>query len=144
MTALTRIALGVLTAASVASVACHGERDEEVRAEAGRVAEAVRKLREAPNAEKAPLRKALEATVCTEADTCGLRKSCAEAYVMQERALEGVSAVRHATSGASAAEPVASSAAALLSEVTAGLERAKTLAKGCADQEAALRRKYSL
>lgn len=104
----------------------------------------MRKLREAGNAEKAPLRKALEATACTADDTCGLKKSCAEAYALQERALEGLSAVRHATSGASGAEPVPSAAAALLRDVTANLERAKTLAKGCADLEGTLRRKYSL
>jgi len=115
-----------------------------LRAEAGRVAEAVRKLREAPNPEKAPLRKALEATVCTADDTCGLKKSCAGAYALQERALDGLAAVRHATSGASAAEPLPSSAAVLLSEVTASLERAKAQAKGCADLEGTVRRKYSL
>jgi hypothetical protein len=115
-----------------------------LRAEAGRVAEAVRKLREAPNPEKAPLRKALEATACTADDICGLKKSCADAYALQEHALEGLSAVRHATTGAPAAEPVPSAAAALLSEVTASLERAKTLAKTCADREGEMRRKYSL
>jgi hypothetical protein len=104
----------------------------------------VRKLRETPNPEKAPLRKALEATACTADDTCGLKKSCGEAYALQERALDGLAAVRHATAGASAAEPVPSAAAALLSEVTEKLEHAKTLSKTCADQEGAMRRKYAL
>jgi hypothetical protein len=126
------------------SVACHGEREEALRAEAGRVAEAVRKLREAPNPEKAPLRRALEAISCTADDTCGLKKSCSDAYALQERALDGLGAVRHATAGASAAEPVPNPAVTLLSEVTAGLERAKERAKECADLEGTVRRKYSL
>lgn len=138
---LTRVALGVST---IVSVACHGERRQELRAEAGRISEAVRKVREASNPEKAPLRKALEATACSADDTCSLKKSCANAYGLQERALDGLSAVKRATTGASAAEPVPSSAATLLSEVTAELERAKTLAKSCADLEGELRRKYSL
>jgi hypothetical protein len=141
LTSLARAALGLLAAATAA---CHGEREEALRAEAGRVAEAVRKLREAPNPAKPPLRKALDATSCTTEDTCGLKKSCANAYALQERALEGLAAVRHATTGASAAEPVPSAAAALLSDVTANLERAKTLSKDCADLEGAVRRKYSL
>jgi len=104
----------------------------------------VRKLREASNPEKPPLRKALEATACTVDDTCGLKKSCTEAYALQERALEGLSAVRHATAGTSVAEPVPSAAAALLTNVEATLERAKTQAKECADLEGVVRRKYSL
>jgi hypothetical protein len=132
------------TLAVVFALSCRGERDQELRAEAGRIAEAVRRLREAANPEKPPLRKALEATACTADDTCELKNSCAEAYALQERALEGISAVRRATTGASATEPVPNAAALLLSDVTTNLERSKTLAKSCADSEGAMRRKYGL
>jgi hypothetical protein len=129
---------------AAAPVSCRTESTEARRAEAGRVAEATRKVREAPNRERAPLLKALEATACLTDDVCALKKRCADAYELQERALEGISAVRRATTGASAAEPVPSGATELLSNVTADLERAKTLAKECADMEGAVRRRYSL
>jgi len=126
------------------SVGCRGEKDEARRAEAGRITEAVRKLREAPNRAKEPFLLALRSTSCATDDGCELKKTCTDAYLLEQQALDGISAVRRETTGGAPAEPVPSAAAALLSRVTLDLERAKTLAKNCADLEGAARRKYSL
>ena len=130
--------------AALAAAGCHGERDEARRADVARVGEAVRKLREAPNAEKDPLLKALRGIPCSNGDACDLRRTCVDAYALEERALDSLKTVRRATASASEAEPVPSAAATLLSEASRDLERAKDMATACADQEGALRRKYSL
>lgn len=126
------------------SVACRGESEQARRADVARVAEAVRKLRDAPNPAKEPLLKALQSTPCSADDACGLRQTCSDAYSLQARTMEGLSAVRHATTHASEAEPVPSGAAALLSEVVTNLQKAKIAAQNCADREGELRRKYRL
>lgn len=126
------------------SAACRGEADQAKRSDVARMAEAVRKLREAPNHGRAPLLQALKHTECSAGDACALKQACTEAYALQEHALAGISAVHRETVGGAPAEPVPSAAAALLTEVTADLEKAKELAQSCADLEGSMRRKYSL
>ncbi len=128
--------------ACASTVACHRESDEARRSEVARVAEAARKLREAPNPAKDPLLKALKSTACTADDACGLKETCSAAYSLQARAMDGLAAVRRAATHTT--EPVPSGAAALLSEVETDLQRAKVEAQHCSDREGELRRKYRL
>ncbi|HVU05677.1 MAG TPA: hypothetical protein VHE30_28205 [Polyangiaceae bacterium] len=128
-------------ALSLLASACHGERDQAVRSEAGRVAEAVRKLREADGAAKRPLLVALEHETCTAEDVCALRKTCADAYTLQVTALESVAAVRHANEDG---KPLPPEAMALLAEASAKLEASNAATKTCADVEGAARRKHGL
>jgi hypothetical protein len=130
-----------LVALSVVAVACHGERDQAIRGEAGKVAEAVRKLREADGAAKRPLLVALQHEACTTEDVCTLRKTCDDAYTLQVTALESVSAVRHANQDG---KDLPADAVTLLGEASAKLAASNSATKTCADAEGELRRKYRL
>lgn len=134
-------ALYVAVGAMTGVVACHGEAAEGRRAEAGRIAEAVRALRAAAPEEKRPLLKSLGETLCSAEDLCALRKTCEEAYELELSANDGIAAVRHS---AQADDPVPKEAAALLGQVEGILRRAVELTKTCADREAETRRRYSL
>jgi hypothetical protein len=121
-------------------VACHGEAAEARRAEAARIAEAVRALRAAPEDEKRLLLKSLGETRCSAEDLCALRKSCEDAYALELSATDGIAAVRHAVR---AADPVPKEATVLLAQSEGELRRAVELTSTCADREAETRRRYS-
>jgi hypothetical protein len=127
-------------AVTLVSVACHGEAVEARRAEAGRIAEAVRVLRVAAPEEKRPLLKSLGEIRCSAEDLCALRKSCQDAYALELSATDGIAAVRHAVREP---DPVPTEAAALLAQSEGELRRAVDLTKACADSEAETRRRYS-
>lgn len=129
------------TAALGAAPACHGEKDESRRAEAGRIAEAVRVLREAPNDGKRPLLKSLREVVCSADDLCELKRSCADAYELELTAFDGISAVRRTVRGT---DPIPPEAAPLLMKSESNLKRAADLTRACAESEGATRRRYSL
>jgi len=130
----------VTSIAALVSVACHGEADEARRADVGRVSEAVRKLREAPNEAKRPLLLALQQTPCAADDAVTLRKSCSDAYEPLLAALDDIGAVRFAMqSGASKAVDVT-----LLQRSESRLKEAEMLTKACADLEGAMKRRYSI
>jgi hypothetical protein len=131
----------VTSLTAIVFVACHGEADEARRADVARVSEAVRKLREAPNDAKRPLLLALQQTPCTGDDACTLRKSCSDAYDREVSAVEGIAAVRHATQSTG---PVPPEATELLARSASEMKRAVLLTKGCADLEAATKRRYSI
>ena len=130
----------VITALSVLS-ACHGESVEARRSEAGHIAEAVRVLRAASSTDRRPLLKALEDARCTGVDLCDLKKTCVEAYSLEQSALDGLSAVRHSVEGT---DPVPTEATALLARSESDLRRAAELGRACADREGEARRRYSL
>jgi hypothetical protein len=117
------------------------EKDQDARSEAGRVAHQVKTLRDADNAQKAVLLKALDGTPCTVKDVCAVKTTCSEAYALQETALAALSAVRHSIQGIA---PGMEQQKSLLAQAEAALGRAKDLAAKCADAEAALRRHYKL
>jgi hypothetical protein len=146
---LTRpsVSTRALLLTAVMAAACRNgsaptEKDEAARGEAGRVAHQVKTLRDADNAQKPVLLKALEGTPCTIEDVCAVKKTCSEAYALQETALAALSTVRHSVQGL--APGMEQQQASLLSQAEAALGRAKDLAAKCADAEAALRRHYRL
>ena len=112
---------------------------EARRGEAAGVARSVEALRQAPNAEKAPFLKALKAAPCAAEDVCALKKACVDAYVLEQAALDAVSAVRARTRTADALN---SDAVELLANAERDLGRSRELTKACADLEGAARRKY--
>jgi len=77
-------------------IGCSGARDQQRRAEAGRLGRAIDVLREAPNSDKRPLLRALESEPCTAPDLCTLKQTCVEAYTRHLHALDGVQASRRA------------------------------------------------
>jgi hypothetical protein len=126
---------------SCAFTACRTENDEVGRAEAGQVAHQVELLRNAPNAEKPPFRKALDQLACTRPDICKLRRTCSDAYALQEQAFAAIASVQSAVAGPGDVPPGAS---IVLARAEADLARAKRWALECADLEGAARRKYRL
>ena len=112
---------------------------EARRGEAASVARAVEALRQAPNAEKAPFLKALKAAPCDAEDVCALKKACVDAYVLEQAALDAVSAVRARTR---TADGLNSDAVDLLANAERDLGRSRELTKACADLEGAARRTY--
>jgi len=102
----------------------------------------VKTLRDSDNAQKTVLLEALDGTPCTIADVCAVKKTCSEAYALQETALAALSTVRHSVQGL--APGMEKDEASLLSQAEAALGRARDLAAKCADAEAALRRHYRL
>ena len=141
--ASTRAALLI---AAALLVACRNgastETAEAVRSEAGRAVHQVKVLRDADNAQKPVLLKALDQIPCAAPDVCSVKKTCSEAYTLQETALTALSTVRHSAEGL--VPGTDKDEALLLSEAEAALGRAKDLAAKCADAEAALRRRYRL
>jgi hypothetical protein len=135
----------LLTAAMAAacrSESAPTEKDQDARGEAGRVAHQVKTLRDADNAQKPVLLKALDGTPCTVKDVCAVKTTCSEAYALQEAALAALSTVRHSLQ--ELAPGMEEQKASLLAQAEAALGRAKDLAAKCADAEAALRRHYKL
>ena len=144
MTTLARRVFPFVASAALGAVqACHGhgEADESRRAEAGRIAEAVRVLRAAPNDGKRPFLKSLREVGCTAEELCALKQSCADAYELEVTAFDGISAVRRSVRGA---DPVAPDAIELLTKSEANLKRARDLTRACVESEGAVRRRYSL
>lgn len=136
-----RVAHFITLFVAVTALACHGEAAEARRADVARVAEAVRKLRDAPNDEKRPLLLALQQTPCAADDAVKLRKSCSDAYGLQVTALDAVAAVRHAAQGNA---PLPPEAAELLARSEADLKRAAQGTTACADLESDLKRRYAI
>jgi hypothetical protein len=126
---------------SCALLACQAEIDEAGRAEAGQVAHQVELLRNAPNGAKGALRKALDQLACTRPDICKLRRTCSDAYALQEQALAAIASVQSAVAAPGEVPPGAS---IVLARAEADLARAKRWALECADLEGAARRKYRL
>ena len=142
----SRAIIAALFIAAAMAAACRNssptEKEEAARAEAGRVAHQVKTLRDADNAQKPVLLRALDQIPCTAPDVCSVKKTCSEAYTLQETALTALSTVRHSVQGL--VPGLDQQEALLLSEAEAALGRAKDLAAKCADAEAALRRRYRL
>ena len=126
----------------VLALSCQGEREQQRRAEAGRVVRAVQLLRDAPNEGKRPPLSALEHLPPLDEDLGALQKACVSAYSLQLVGLEGLSAIRRATG--SAGDPVPPGAALLLSRSETALRTAAALAVRCADLEGEARRRYKL
>jgi hypothetical protein len=124
-----------------AFMACRTETDEAGRAEAGQVAHQAELLRNAPNAAKPPFRKALDQLACTRPDVCKLRRTCSDAYALQEQALAAIASVQNAVATPGEVPPGAS---IVLARAEADLARSKRWAMECADLEGAIRRKYRL
>lgn len=134
--------LSAATFGVVLVLSCQGEREQQRRAEAGRVVRAVQLLRDAPNEGKRPPLSALEHLPPLDEDLGALQKACVSAYALQLEGVEGLSAIRRATESASG--PVPPEAVPLLSRSEAALRSAASLALRCADLEGEARRRYKL
>ncbi len=120
--------------------ACRGGEADALSREAVRITSAIRSLREAPNAEKAPLLEALAKTNCTAAELCALRATCVEGYRRHTRALTSLAQARRALGADGGAED----AQRLLSQAESELIAAREQVGRCTRDEGQVRRKYGL
>jgi hypothetical protein len=122
------------------SAGCGLGRGREARPEAAVIVQAVRALRDAPNAEKGALVPPLAAASCSSPDVCALRDACLAAY----RAHVGALAEQDAIARALTAGSPPADASARLDSIEQRLEAAATGARDCAAREVAVRTRYRL
>ena len=127
--------------AGVLCVGCSGAREQQRRAEAGRLGRAIDALREAPNPEKRPLLRALESEPCSAAELCALKQTCVDAYARHLNALDGVQASRRALEDR---EPETDSrrVAELVAASERELAEARRLGERCAELRGEAQRRY--
>ena len=124
---------------------CPGEVAQQGRGEAGRVAHAVRSLREAHNRAKRPRLEELERLKCKDAAVCDLQQTCVTAYRSHLQGVDKSEGVRRNLDAPDA------SAVERATELLAELDTAEELLRGartgterCAELEGKLRRKHKL
>jgi hypothetical protein len=130
-----------VVAAASAAAACHGDRAQAARSEAGEIARAVQMIRDAPNDGKRVLLPQLREMTCTAPDRCTLKLVCAGAYGEQIAALDELEVLRVAARDGGDLPPQAS---LLSNRATLELAQAKQLAEQCVDLEGDARRRYAL
>ncbi len=136
--------------AAVASIpllcgGCPGEAAQQSRGEAGRMAHAVRSLREADNPAKRPLLEALARSKCKEPLVCELQQTCVAAYRSHLDGLDKSDGVRRSLDAVDGG--AARRSAELLTELDAAEELLRNARQGterCAELEGKLRRRDKL
>jgi hypothetical protein len=81
----------VLSLVVLTLVGCNSSASEK-RAEVKSISMAIDRLRQAPNAEKAPKLTELSKLPCSMRDTCELRAQCVAAYALHVEALDEIAA----------------------------------------------------
>ena len=122
------------------AMACEGEREQEVRREAGRLSRSIDELRAASNAEKRPRLLAMRQLTCSEKDVCKARDACVDAYAHYVRSVEAKNAVRRDLDNDGGSDR----SAELLERSRRDLERSRELNRKCLAEQGALRRRYRL
>jgi hypothetical protein len=130
-----------LLAALLAGCSHRTEADAALRSEAGLVAHAIHRLREAPRGERRPLVAALQDLPCKDSEVCECKRVCFEAHELAARVDEDLASLRRAAGSTDAPVPGTKD---LLEKAEATLGRAHELSQQCVELEGALRRRYSL
>jgi hypothetical protein len=126
--ALAATILGVALA-STAFLSCKSEHEHARKAEAQRVSDAVRAVREAPhNAKSQPL-EVLKSLACRHPSTCQTQQVCAQAYSLHQQAVDRSSLLRQNLRDGHAVNDDAVGQLLLLTEKD--LDRAKQLMDEC-------------
>lgn len=86
----------------MASIGC-GQSGSEKRAEVKSISQAVDRLRQAPNAEKAPKLSELSRLPCSLPDVCALRDRCVQAYRLLVDTLDAIHQAKGKLDGESVA-----------------------------------------
>jgi hypothetical protein len=120
------------------ALACSSQ-DVESRKSAARVARAIEVVRGAPSASKAGALADLLKVDCSGADICQTRDVCTAAYQLHVHAVALTQAAKLQMNDGKAVE-----AAKLLVSAEDELRTASGKVAGCAEREAALRRRYKL
>ncbi len=123
-----------------AGTACRGDEADALTREAVRITSAIHALRQAPNADKAPLLEALARTDCSAAELCALRTTCVDGYRRHTGALANLAQARRELGADRGAE----AAKRLLTQAEADLAAARQQVGRCTREEAEVRRKYRL
>ena len=135
---IRRRRLGLLTTLCCTLLACSSQ-DVESQKSAARVARAIEVLRGAANASKAGALADLLKLGCTGVDVCATRDACTTAYQLHVDAVALTQAAKLRMRDGNAPE-----AAQLLGSAEEKLVEASRRVAGCAEREAALRRRYKL
>jgi hypothetical protein len=116
---------GALMLTPALLVGCPAQDGPE-RAEAGRVSRAIDALREADNAGKPELLRALRDQGCDDEQVCAVRSACLAAYELHIRSLESIA---RALVQSDAGDPL--TAATALGAAQSELDRARKLTEDC-------------
>ncbi len=124
----------------MSSAGCDDEARAAQRAEAERIVQAVRALRDADSDSKAAHLEKLKGQACQLPKLCGLRDLCSEAYTLHQRGLEAtrVAADKLSSDGG------LSSAARHVALAKKTLADARVQTRRCADREGKVVREFKL
>lgn len=125
---ILRQRIAALAFVSLLIPACHS--NSERRAEVQSVSAAIDRLRQVPNAEKAPMLELLSRLPCSLTDVCELRDRCVGAYRVQVEALQEIAALKQSPDGARVAA------------IDTKLEAARKMAHECLENELVVGRRY--
>jgi hypothetical protein len=128
-----------LSLLALSLAACSSGSEARERDAAGRLVRAIQVLRDAPNEDKEPPLKALEAASCYGPSACSLRDICARAYRQHVDALTLTQVAKYRFASGKTAE-----ATRLVMSAEAALREAQGKVAACVDAESALRRRYKL
>jgi hypothetical protein len=120
--------------------ACQSDARRAQQARVANLAARIDRLRQADNAEKGPLLEQLKLAECIEADACGLKDLCVQAYVKHQGALDAIEEVKKLSLAPGenvASEPVRQR----VSLAERDLAAARELGEKCADEQVRVVRK---
>lgn len=129
---MPRLCCSALGAISLLLAGCPAQDGPE-RAEAGRVSRAIDALRDADNAQKPELLRALRDQPCDDEQVCAVRSTCIAAYELHVQSLESIARALSQADGGDAL-----TAASALGAAKSELDRARKLAEDCTRAQAEL------
>lgn len=131
-----------MAALTITLGACDDDKRAAERAEAERIVQAARALREAEGEQKVPRLAALAALPCNDVEVCRLRDVCKESGRLYLAGVDATRAVRHELGNDAGVD--AGAATRLLARAESDVKKAKQLGAECADAEGAVRRRFGL
>jgi len=123
--------------------ACRSQESRALEAESARVGRSIDEVRNAPNAGKAPLLRALEAEACEHPAVCEMKSLCVRAYSRHVESLEASARAKSLLATPDGGSDAALAAASAVNQAEAALGEAQRLTEACAAGQGELRRKHS-
>jgi len=121
--------------------ACRSQESRALEAETARVSRAIDAVRNAPNAGKAPLLRALESEPCAQPPACELKGLCVRAYSRHVDSLTASERAKLLLDAPDGGTEAALAAASAVNEAEAALSEAQRLTEACTAAQGELRRK---
>jgi hypothetical protein len=136
-----RLGVWALLALAPWPLACRSQEARALEAESARLGRAIDAVRDAPNAAKAPLVRALEAEPCAHPAACELKALCVRAYAKHVESIAASERARVLLAAPDGGSQAALEAASVLNGAEAALREAGKLTESCAARQGELRRK---